>query len=97
MTVEDWLLDREDGGTEKFQGVVLAQRKAAPPRRGWRGSECRLCGQRSHQNRRSYLRDPLTTSFAMIGVHLGSIRNPNPRFPSLGRGYVAQALGTNGS
>lgn len=38
MTLEDWLLDREDGGTEKSQGVVLAQRKAAPPRRDWRGS-----------------------------------------------------------
>ena len=72
-------MDGEDGGTEKSPGAVLAQRKAAPPRRGRRGSECRLCGQRSHQNHGSYLRHPFTTSFSWIGVHLESISNPYPR------------------
>ena len=90
-------MDREDGGTEKSQGVVLAQRKAAPPRRrGRRGPECRLCGQRSHHNRRSYLRYPVTTSFAWVGVQLESISNPNPQSPRLARGYVAEALWMNG-
>ena len=48
MTLEDWVLDRKDGGIDKSQGVVLAQRKAAPPSAA---GGVRNAG--SHQSRRS--------------------------------------------
>lgn len=44
----------------------------------------------------TYLRHPLTTPFAIIGVHLGSISNPNPRSRCLARGIDAEALRLNG-